>query len=145
MPPVRRLPGAVALVLLLAAVPASGQEPLSLAATTDTTGYVGLRLHAPPGTQVTITEGPEPVAALTAASADTDLPRAVAWRCDRRARRFVAATPDGRTAAAEDRKSTRLNSSHQIISYAVFCLKKKKNKNSTLSHKNKKKYYLYNY
>src|SRR5258708_35109119 len=29
-------------------------------------------------------------------------------------------------AAAEDRKSTRLNSSHQIISYAVFCLKKKK-------------------
>src|SRR5947208_10262820 len=29
---------------------------------------------------------------------------------------------------AEDRKSTRLNSSHQIISYAVFCLKKKKEK-----------------
>src|SRR5258708_23382226 len=27
---------------------------------------------------------------------------------------------------AKDRKSTRLNSSHQIISYAVFCLKKKK-------------------
>src|SRR5947208_10632989 len=39
---------------------------------------------------------------------------------------------DGRQAAedvgvdAGDRKSTRLNSSHQIISYAVFCLKKKK-------------------
>src|SRR5437870_9734540 len=28
----------------------------------------------------------------------------------------------------EDRKSTRLNSSHVAISYAVFCLKKKKNK-----------------
>src|SRR5947208_12644049 len=28
----------------------------------------------------------------------------------------------------QDRKSTRLNSSHQIISYAVFCLKKKKRK-----------------
>src|SRR5258708_15217542 len=28
----------------------------------------------------------------------------------------------------EDRKSTRLNSSHQIISYAVFCLKKKNRK-----------------
>src|SRR2546429_3271182 len=28
-----------------------------------------------------------------------------------------------------DRKSTRLNSSHGYISYAVFCLKKKKNKN----------------
>src|SRR5258708_26609167 len=31
--------------------------------------------------------------------------------------------------AMTDRKSTRLNSSHQIISYAVFCLKKKKKKN----------------
>src|SRR5258708_31522850 len=30
-------------------------------------------------------------------------------------------------AGGVDRKSTRLNSSHQIISYAVFCLKKKKN------------------
>src|SRR5688572_30959425 len=30
--------------------------------------------------------------------------------------------------AAEDRKSTRLNSSHSQISYAVFCLKKKKKK-----------------
>src|SRR5690242_21619986 len=29
-----------------------------------------------------------------------------------------------------DRKSTRLNSSHMSISYAVFCLKKKKNKNT---------------
>src|SRR5256885_5851290 len=29
-------------------------------------------------------------------------------------------------ARAEDRKSTRLNSSHLVISYAVFCLKKKK-------------------
>src|SRR5438034_2087642 len=28
--------------------------------------------------------------------------------------------------AARDRKSTRLNSSHTVISYAVFCLKKKK-------------------
>src|SRR5438552_13340692 len=33
-----------------------------------------------------------------------------------------------------DRKSTRLNSSHQIISYAVFCLKKKKKqKKNTLN------------
>src|SRR2546422_2362561 len=31
----------------------------------------------------------------------------------------------------EDRKSTRLNSSHGYISYAVFCLKKKKQKNMT--------------
>src|SRR5438552_4545003 len=31
----------------------------------------------------------------------------------------------GSGSPARDRKSTRLNSSHQIISYAVFCLKKK--------------------
>src|SRR5258708_25686946 len=35
-----------------------------------------------------------------------------------------ASDPD--STAPRDRKSTRLNSSHQIISYAVFCLKKKK-------------------
>src|SRR5438034_5130465 len=33
----------------------------------------------------------------------------------------------------QDRKSTRLNSSHTVISYAVFCLKKKKNKTNTSS------------
>src|SRR5438552_16778426 len=40
-------------------------------------------------------------------------------------------------AAIRDRKSTRLNSSHQIISYAVFCLKKKKKDKRKLfgSHK----------
>src|SRR5258708_29275949 len=34
--------------------------------------------------------------------------------------------------AGRDRKSTRLNSSHQIISYAVFCLKKKKSEDAEL-------------
>src|SRR2546426_6296562 len=34
----------------------------------------------------------------------------------------------GRKPEDKDRKSTRLNSSHLVISYAVFCLKKKKNK-----------------
>src|SRR5216684_6238541 len=38
-----------------------------------------------------------------------------------------------------DRKSTRLNSSHGYISYAVFCLKKKKKKIKTLPILNKKK------
>src|SRR5688572_32308268 len=37
-----------------------------------------------------------------------------------------------------DRKSTRLNSSHSQISYAVFCLKKKKNINNIMLEKNKK-------
>ena len=34
----------------------------------------------------------------------------------------------------EDRKSTRLNSSHLVISYAVFCLKKKKHTTTTQPH-----------
>src|SRR5258708_20372235 len=36
---------------------------------------------------------------------------------------------------SRDRKSTRLNSSHQIISYAVFCLKKKKPVSSPPTHR----------
>src|SRR5258708_15281048 len=40
---------------------------------------------------------------------------------------MLAATATTAAAKVPDRKSTRLNSSHQIISYAVFCLKKKKN------------------
>src|SRR2546422_4025896 len=42
-----------------------------------------------------------------------------------------AATP----ALKEDRKSTRLNSSHGYISYAVFCLKKKKTKTTHMQSK----------
>src|SRR5256885_11821430 len=38
----------------------------------------------------------------------------------------VIATERNELVAFEDRKSTRLNSSHLVISYAVFCLKKKK-------------------
>src|SRR5260221_10699944 len=34
----------------------------------------------------------------------------------------------------QDRKSTRLNSSHTVISYAVFCLKKKKHTSELQSH-----------
>src|SRR5438552_9883374 len=43
------------------------------------------------------------------------------------ARRRLPTLPQPAHRLAEDRKSTRLNSSHQIISYAVFCLKKKNN------------------
>src|SRR5256885_5732780 len=39
---------------------------------------------------------------------------------------------DGRVHHGADRKSTRLNSSHLVISYAVFCLKK--NKQKTYKH-----------
>src|SRR5437588_4698892 len=53
------------------------------------------------------------------------------WRC----RRGSDRDPEGGDPAMGrrlDRKSTRLNSSHTVISYAVFCLKKK-NKPQTLS------------
>src|SRR2546422_7306468 len=41
-------------------------------------------------------------------------------------RRFEIAAGEQRVKESGDRKSTRLNSSHGYISYAVFCLKKKK-------------------
>src|SRR5438874_3173769 len=47
----------------------------------------------------------------------------------RRQRRLFPRRPDG------DRKSTRLNSSHVEISYAVFCLKKKKKRYITCKRK----------
>src|SRR5690349_22265439 len=52
--------------------------------------------------------------------------------------RFIPSiTSDGPQRKALDRKSTRLNSSHVEISYAVFCLKKKKKnkKKNTKQHK----------
>src|SRR2546422_8521999 len=59
------------------------------------------------------------------------------WRKVRRQRReevlHVRHVGAGRARDSEvpDRKSTRLNSSHGYISYAVFCLKKKKVKNTS--------------
>src|SRR3712207_7692750 len=61
------------------------------------------------------------VAVLATRDEDAELelaPDVVVWLRLRRVREFAA-----------DRKSTRLNSSHANISYAVFCLKKKKQKN----------------
>src|SRR5256885_11741060 len=40
-----------------------------------------------------------------------------------------------RATPMKDRKSTRLNSSHLVISYAVFCLKKKKNTYADTHHR----------
>src|SRR6266446_7568458 len=45
----------------------------------------------------------------------------------------------GSSLCRRDRKSTRLNSSHLVISYAVFCLKKKKKKKSVQNKKKKNK------
>src|SRR2546429_5849804 len=49
------------------------------------------------------------------------------WNASRIRRRQCFSRPQASGRAWKDRKSTRLNSSHGYISYAVFCLKKKKN------------------
>src|SRR2546422_8610060 len=53
--------------------------------------------------------------------------------------RPTACAPRARSTPAGDRKSTRLNSSHGYISYAVFCLKKKKedSQKRTVNYQNK--------
>src|SRR5215467_15795999 len=53
--------------------------------------------------------------------------------------RRARARPGRRSPSPPDRKSTRLNSSHLVISYAVFCLKKKKQNTLVFSPKKKKK------
>src|SRR6266487_5590870 len=56
--------------------------------------------------------------------------------------RLTASRPTSSSAAfatSRDRKSTRLNSSHPSISYAVFCLKKKNTTNTTVLHEQTKK------
>src|SRR5256885_6911999 len=51
----------------------------------------------------------------------------IAWQLDAPTEEEVEDALDRYAGLAQDRKSTRLNSSHLVISYAVFCLKKKKN------------------
>src|SRR5436309_9378194 len=51
-----------------------------------------------------------------------------------RTRRCRGTAPGSRPAGRRDRKSTRLNSSHVKISYAVFCLKKKKHQKRTQAY-----------
>src|SRR2546427_2252090 len=46
---------------------------------------------------------------------------------------FVGEVTSVNTEPLRDRKSTRLNSSHSQISYAVFCLKKKKKRNNIIT------------
>src|SRR5690554_7384137 len=51
-----------------------------------------------------------------------------------KAKKYEIAEKDERNIRLRDRKSTRLNSSHVRISYAVFCLKKKKKKTKQTTH-----------
>src|SRR5256885_11624728 len=60
--------------------------------------------------------------------ASADLESAIQGSIDERLTRIKDTERLNVDGALKDRKSTRLNSSHLVISYAVFCLKKKKKK-----------------
>src|SRR5256885_1817505 len=67
-----------------------------------------------------------PISQRARSAADERRQARVPGRAVSRPTRRLCALPDARSEARGDRKSTRLNSSHLVISYAVFCLKKKK-------------------
>src|SRR5690625_6050941 len=96
--------------------------------------------------------GPQLVTAVITTHSHWDHHRALATVVDETAAVTVAGAPDaqeitnqtgvkvdlevndGDIVSVGDRKSTRLNSSHVAISYAVFCLKKKKNNQTRKQH-----------
>src|SRR5256885_12477579 len=84
-------------------------------------GTASLRYETP----VAITSAFAPISVPSSSVTNLDAPstRNFVTSCGAR-----ISTPNLRAwVTARDRKSTRLNSSHLVISYAVFCLKKKKN------------------
>src|SRR5206468_11064397 len=76
---------------------------------------------------------PQPAARLLVAGFQVEWHGQVVGQPERDRRQRLADDP----ALAGDRKSTRLNSSHDQISYAVFCLKKKKKKKKKRYQTNK--------
>src|SRR5207249_11473834 len=108
---------------------------LTVSLISDTTSFFFVMLPRPPRSTLfpytTLFRSAPTMTALLAGSIDykvdvvnTTLPQARAGKV-----KVLAVTSAKRIALMpEDRKSTRLNSSHVSISYAVFCLKKKKKK-----------------
>src|SRR5690554_7454927 len=74
---------------------------------------------------------------MSAIARQSDMSLASLYRYFPNKAAIVHAIAEGHVEKMEDRKSTRLNSSHVRISYAVFCLKKKKKKKimKTLTYK----------
>src|SRR3712207_6892975 len=71
-----------------------------------------------------------PICPRSSRSGSMELPRAASRpTASPRSTATVPNTPAQRSRTSRDRKSTRLNSSHANISYAVFCLKKKNKTN----------------
>src|SRR5688500_8875581 len=76
-------------------------------------------------------KGPAPLIVMLHGSNRTGVTLVEKWKDYAKRENIIIAGPDatnlrGWGSPHEDRKSTRLNSSHLVISYAVFCLKKKK-------------------
>src|SRR5258708_22439205 len=98
---------------------------------TATTEIYTLSLHdALPILAPVVAPRDRPARARTRHGGLRELPRPTRRERPRRARRRGDRVH--RVSSRRDRKSTRLNSSHQIISYSVFCLKKKKNNKRAL-------------
>src|SRR6266436_7516254 len=68
----------------------------------------------------------------------TLFPYTTLFRSERTPTRMEAGLPDRGFVFCSDRKSTRLNSSHGYISYAVFCLKKKNKKQTNRGYETNK-------
>src|SRR5437899_4387220 len=101
---------------------------------TSTTEIYTLSLHD----ALPISSGADARRRAADARAAPDPARARAGRgADRRRADARARGPARHLPRQQDRKSTRLNSSHLGISYAVFCLKKKKNIYASIHKKNK--------
>src|SRR5208282_638471 len=102
-------------------------------------GVCGNRVYDPHG-DAPVERAPEPQAQPSAPRAQRRTEPPAFGRsanrdpCRRRARSWR----DRSRCRPKDRKSTRLNSSHGSISYAVFCLKKKKKTKNPLNDKNQK-------
>src|SRR5207244_7244391 len=82
------------------------------------------RFHRVDGTDQPIRVNCSPTRLLPP-SASTSRGTSTVTRCQSRLPATSVFRPSTVTRRGRDRKSTRLNSSHQILSYAVFCLKKK--------------------
>src|SRR6266511_5463871 len=118
-----------------------GLPAMSYPKAIDETGWqAATRLTAPHGSGSSLSD----TAVSGPPNRDT-APRPSSLCCELPASSQRSATPvparPVRSSLAQDRKSTRLNSSHVKISYAVFCLKKKKKIiNIKYNNKKKKKY-----
>src|SRR5256885_2617958 len=80
--------------------------------------------RSPPARQQALAHGSDRWLGMSAEQRDKARERFSHWR----------ELPPQQRHALRDRKSTRLNSSHLVISYAVFCLKKKKKTASSADH-----------